>query len=116
MKILQKALLGLASLLIGAVVYQLGFSTLVKPWELHRSLQNGCKIVRPTFYETSLSAEQKARVMTAFTKAAWLDRTYLPLAQATALYASRTSDLVDLEANETFKAGALLYGFCLTPS
>ncbi len=116
MKILRRALVGLACLAIGAFIYQVGFSTLVKPWELHRSLQKGCEIVRPTFSETSLATNQKIPAITAFTKAAWLDRTYLPLAQAAALYASRSSSLGDLQLNETYKAGALLYGFCLTPT
>ena len=93
----------------------MGYSTIYKPWELHRSLRSGCHILVPAFTSTSHTAEEKIVIMTAFTKAAWLDKSYLPLAQAAVLFANKSANLGDLQSNDTYKAAALLYGFCLTP-
>ncbi len=114
MKIIRRVSVGLVSLVIIALVYQVGFSTLIKPWELHRSLQNGCNITRGSFGEESFSLQRQVEIGGAFTRASWLDHNYLPLAQASVLYAKRFGDLGDLETNEVFKATTLLIGFCLS--
>ena len=112
MKILRRVSLGLVCLVLGAVLYQMGFSTLVKPWELHRSLQSGCKVWSANFLKTSFSPQEQVDLFSSFTKAAWLDHNYLPLAQASVIYAKKFASLGDLQQNETYKAQSLLFGFC----
>jgi hypothetical protein len=108
------ALYALTLLLATAFLYKSFFTLVVGPWELNRSLKEGCKIYKHELVTKNLSPKEFESAIGAFTKAAWHDSHYLPVAQAGALVAlDAGKTLSDLGQNSYREATALLAGFCL---
>lgn len=115
MKYLKKMPIGLAFLLGIALIYQLLFSSLVKPWETNKALHSGCKTFEQLAAKSAMTAEEGTNLAQAFTRASWLDSKYLVLAQASLMtyWSTTSSNMGDLQTNENYKARAMLSSFCM---
>jgi hypothetical protein len=114
MKVLKGIVVGIIFVVFLIFCVQFTYVQIVKPWQIQRALQSGCKVIESTDITKPFSHNQKNYIASAFSRAAWLDSRYLQLAQASGLYANedRSSTLGDLQKNSTYSAATLLIGFC----
>jgi hypothetical protein len=114
MKALRITLVGILVTMFLTLSAQLMYVQIVKPWQIQRALDSGCKVIHSLGGKTISSAQMNA-VGGAFSRAAWLDPRYLELVQASSLYAGagHSASLSDLQLSSTYNGSFLVLGFCM---
>ena len=107
-------LVGILATMFLSLIAQFMYFEIVKPWQIQRALVSGCKVIVSIDRSKPFSDIQEVSIISAFSRAAWLDPHYLDLVQASALYSSvaASNSLSNLYKNANYSAGMLLLGFC----
>jgi len=102
---------------IGLIAWSLVFAQVIRPYEIHQSINEGCREFRIYDTNRSLSKEELANARRAFTRLAQLDPRYIDLSTASVLNSYRSivdsGQSVDISIRlKILEAESLLQGFC----
>ena len=110
-----KAITGLGLIwVISLVVWSMTFATIIRPYELNRSIEQGCSQFRAYNTGRNLTTDEKHLLQSTFTRLAQLDPRYLDLSTATVWWSylidnRNLKDSFQIKLDESY---SLLTGFC----